>query len=149
LSIGGRKITRESAYGEKLLLFPKNAGEAKALQKALLAEGFIWVDGNKSVEHIEECVNRGLVLMDGKIYHRSEGDTTTYTVCPLSQAERDVAPAAPDRVSPNQIPQDQVLQLFNKLSARIDGLSEKIDRMYGELYPTVEETKPGLKKPQP
>ena len=134
------RITRSSAAGRRLIFHPADADECAALQKKLFKLGFNWVNGGRQVDQIGQCVATGLVLMDGKIYYRSPTDTTEYAVCTMGQ------------VDPEYISADQRLmrELFDKLSAKVDALEKKVDRIYDELRPAdIGKTKQGLKIAKP
>src|ERR1700739_3177129 len=125
MSIGGRKVTRESAFGEKLIFFPKNDGEAGYLQKRLFEEGFIWKDGDRSICELEATQRRGLVLADGVMAIRALGDNSSYEACPISQLDASRVTAEPDRI----------LELFAKIAERLDSLDRRVAAIETTLAP--------------
>ena len=129
-------ITKESATGRKLIFFPQSKEECRQLQERLFELGFIWADGCRGIQNVSACVQNGLVLMNDRIFFRSPGDTQAFTPCSIEQ------------VLPSYMPPDQrmMLDLFNRLSAKVDALAEKVDRIHNELVPDIDETKPGLGK---
>jgi hypothetical protein len=130
-------VNRHTAEGKKLIFFPKTEDECRELQERLFELGFTWSNGNARAANVTQCVETGLVLMNNYIYFRSPGDAEKYTACSI------------DRVLPGYLPPDQkmMLEVFNRLSDKIDALSEKVDRLYEEIRPDVGTTKPGLRKP--
>ncbi len=130
-------VNLETAMGQKLIFRPRSEDECQALQERLLDLGFAWADGFRTPRYIAECITYGLVLIEGNIYQRGDGDNTPYTYCRTEQA------------MPDYIPPDQrlMVDLFNRLSAKVDALSEKVDGLYAEIHPDVCDTKPGVRKP--
>ena len=133
------KITRESVAGQRLIFFPKSEDECAHLQQGLFNLGLHWANGQDVVQNTAAAVKNGLVLLDGVIFYRSDVDTGAYTSCSIAQVDADYLPPE----------QRLMVDLFNKLSAKVDALSEKVDRLYAEVHPEIADTKPGLKKPAP
>lgn len=141
------KFTKARAATENFIFFPKTADETRALQTALFGMGFVWGnDGTASSKYIDDSINHGLVLLDGKVYTRGEGDTRNYTTLPVSSVLQDYVPEE-RRYLQEQF--DKINARIDRLSQRIETVSEKVDRVHDEMFPDVASTKPKLKpKPQ-
>jgi hypothetical protein len=129
------RITLQSAAGLELIFHPKSDEECAHLQERLFALGFRWSNGEKNVQNIAQCVQGGLVLLDGKIYFSMDGSERQFISCSI------------DQVDPGYVPPEQqfLVEMFTRLSAKVDALSDKVDRLYDELHVDVGETKPGLR----
>jgi hypothetical protein len=137
MTLGGRKITRESAYGEKIIFFPKSDGEAEYLQKRLLEEGFLWQDGDRSICELEATRQRGLVIIKNLMAIPGPDDTGRYEVCPVSQVDAGRVTAEPDRI----------LEMFTKIAERLDSLDRRVAAIEAELAPPATLDKGKLTKP--
>lgn len=130
-------ITPALCHSERLVFQPKDAEEAIYIQKKLLEMGCKWNRHGAAVAEVEGCVAKGLLCEKGTIYYNPDR-TRPYLICAAEQFDADYLP--PDKV--------YLRDRFNELSARIDALAEKVDRIYEALYPDVDKTKPSLKKPR-
>jgi hypothetical protein len=139
MTIGNKRVTRETAHGEKLIFFPKDAAEATQLQKKLLSMGIVWGNGNADLGSADECSKYGLVLDNGLMYHRSPQDKTRYEPCRIGQVGEEGA-AAP-------VPQDRVLEMFERVAARLDAVERRLTGIEAELTPVPALDKQKLKGP--
>jgi hypothetical protein len=125
MTIGDKRITRETAHGEKLILFPKSEGEAARLQEKLLAMGFPWADGNTAPAHLEKIQKYGLVLQNGIIYYNTPGNNTRYETCRLDQVG--------EVADPILMPRDDVRAMFDAVATRLDALGKRLENIETHL----------------
>lgn len=131
-------LTAEFCRQNWVVFRPKTTDEALFIQQRLADFGIRWVDGGAVGARVLDCVAGGMTVQGGNLYH-SPGDDARNILCTLDQFDKGYVP-----------PEQQLMvELFNKLTAKVDALSEKVDRLYAELHPDIADTKPGLgKKPR-
>lgn len=121
-----QKLTREFCLNKTLIFYPGTVQEAIAVQKGLFNLGFIWADGVEDVQKAHECAETGIVLEDNKIYYHPSSETKRKgTVCSVQQLDSNY-------ISPDQ---SFMLDLFNKMSARIDALTAEVAALKQQLEP--------------
>jgi hypothetical protein len=121
------KITREFCRGKTLLFFPTSTEEAAFIQRKLFDMGFKWCkEFGTRISFEKDCVSSGMTLDEkGSLWtdslpkHKEKG-----LVCTSSQFDKSYIS-----------PEDLMLEQFNKLSARIDAISQKVDAIYDEVMP--------------
>jgi hypothetical protein len=141
MTIGSKRITRETAYGEKLIFFSKNVEEAVLLQEKLLAQGFVWGDGTKTVGSADDCSKYGLILDDGIMWVGVAKSSTRREVCRVDQIGEG-AGSAP-------VPRDSVLEMFERVAARLDAMERRLEGIEAQLTPAPVLDKSRLKGPGP
>jgi len=99
------------------------------------------VSNSTEVTYLANCVSKGMVLRDGKLYHGSDKKSQeTGLLCTAAQFdENDLRYLSGDAL---------MREVFSRLSARMDELSEKVDAIYEEVMPKMLD-KPVIKKPGP
>lgn len=129
-------LTAAFCLNNRLIFRPRSEEEALFIQERLSAFGIRWVNGDPVGTRVAECARHGMIVDEGKLFYnpRSEEGSILCTA---------------DQFGAEYIPPDKrfLMEQFNKLSAKIDVLTEKVDRLYAELHPEMADTKPGLKKP--
>lgn len=118
-------INSSNVRSIRVLFTPKDTDESGVLQEALLGFGIIWADGHAHVKNLHETVRYGLVVMDGKIYYRSEGDTVAYDTASVDQVRKDYVTEE----------RRFLLDQFAKVHARLDKMEERLQRIEDTLAP--------------
>jgi len=135
------KITPELCKKKDLVFYPKTVAEVVFIQRQLFAMGFQWFNAHAphKIQWIDECLSEGMHLNGGKLSW-DVYETKKSLLCQATQFEEVFDESDPKNL---HVPADQsfLLQLFNTLSARIDGLAEEVDIMREALQPR------GLEKP--
>lgn len=62
-------LTKSFCEKNRLHFLPLSKGEARYIQRRLLDYGFYWSGGNRNVKNVQECVDNGITLAGGIIYH--------------------------------------------------------------------------------
>lgn len=134
--INNTALTAEFCRNNRLIFRPQSGEEAVFIQERLAAFGIRWVNGDPVGTRAAECAAKGMFIDGGKLYYNPTSDAGC-VICAAEQFDK------------NYLSSDKrfMLDQFNKLSAKIDALTEKVDRLYAEIHPEVANTKPGLKKP--
>ena len=133
MDINTAVITKEFCKGKTLIFFPQTEEEAASIQRKIFAMGYNW--GNNcgaSIRDTSGSVSGGMVLDEQGLLWTipRERHFATGLLCASDQLDEKYL--SPDRAF--------MLELFNKLSA-------KIDAVYEELRPPTLD-KPILKKPK-
>jgi hypothetical protein len=120
------KITRTLCDPQRLVFYPETGEEAKLIQRKLFAMGYGWSKSGAVIGNVDECVAKGMVLKNGKLYTEpSEESRRIGLLCTGAQFDENY-------LSPDQ---EFMLQQFNKLSAKIETLEAKIEVLNEELHP--------------
>lgn len=130
-------ITPELCHSARLVFYPKDAPEAIYIQKKLFDMGCRWNKSGTEITEVENCIAKGILCDSGRLYYNPD-QSTPFLVCSSSQFD-------PDYLTPDQA---YVRDRFNELSARIDDLAEKVNRIHDALFPDMDKTKPRLNKPR-
>ena len=137
MKTNNEKITKEFCDGKILIFYPKTGDEAEFIQHKLFEMGFAWKSGLTEIGNIASCVLNGMELDGGKIYTSPpRGDVDKGFLCTPAQFNGNY-------LSPEQT---FILEQFNKLAARIEDISRKVDAMYDQVMPKSLD-KPVFKKP--
>ena len=130
-------ITRELCHSSRVVFYPKDVDEAIYIQKKLFEMGCRWARDGIEVANVAESVGKGLLCEKGTLYYNPD-------------KEKPFVIATADQFDPDYLPPEQayVRDRFNELSARIDDLAEKVNRIHDALFPDVDTTKPTLQKPR-
>ena len=138
-------ITAELCQSGRLVFYPKTEAEAIFIQKKLFERGCGWGNHGASVSYITECVNNGILVEKGRVYHTPDANSRN-RLCDLSQFGEEFDPG-------KYLPPDQsfMLDQFNKLAARlaarVEEIGQKVDHLHENMFPQVEDTKRGLRRP--
>jgi len=128
-------ITRDVADSNSIVFFPKTPEEAAFIQQSLLGMGVVWKDGDASVTEIASSLKSGLGVVGGKMVLQPK----------ISQGEWLLADSAQFTIPYVAPDQQRIIDMFNKLGARLDQLDKKVDKIHDELFPEVSKTKPALR----
>ena len=138
MRINTEKITPEFCKGKTLLFYPQTEEEAAFIQRRIFALGFKWSANRVEVQETAGCVQKGMVLEDTTLYFNPTSENREKGfLCTSAQFDEVF-------VSFEQ----KVLEQFNKLSARIEEITQRVDAIYKELQPAKLD-KQVLKKPVP
>jgi hypothetical protein len=136
------KLTPEFCRQNNVMFRPKTIDEAIFIQQRLADFGIGWVTGDSIGANASECVNYGMVVQEGKLYH-SPNSNARNILC------------SPEQFDAHYLPPEQkfFLEHFNRLAERIDALAtrlesleHKVDVMHEALFPKIENIKPALKR---
>lgn len=129
-------ITNSNIRRLKVLFSPKDTEESAYVQERLFALGIKWADGVGNVSHLDETVSKGIVVMDGAIYYRSDGDTVQYDT------------ALTEQLGSSYVSEERrfLMNEFARIHARLDRIEAKVDRMHDEIFPPAIDKK---KLPKP
>jgi len=134
------KINVETAKGRFLFFYPRTPEAAEDLLRKLRAAGFSPRAKSSTPLTPEGMIEKGVGVLDGEFFcapNRSwNGAPLGNWLCTAEQLDAGYLP--PD--------QRLMMDLFNRLNARIDELAEKIDRIERHVIPQDIE-KPGLRRP--
>ena len=132
------KITPESVQGKFLFFYPTERADAETIVSLLQGAGFKTREKAQTQLTTENILQKGIGVMSGEFFcdpnRDFNGAALGNWLCTMDQIDRDYLP--PD--------QRFMLDLFNKLSDRIDALSDKIDRIEQQVGPQTIEKKRGL-----
>jgi len=136
------KITPESAAGKFLFFYPAEQADAEALVGLLQDAGFKAREKAQTPINVDNILKKGMGVMSGEFFCDPNRD---YNGAPMGNWL-----CTADQIDRDYLPPDQrfMLDLFNKLSDRIDALSDKIDRIEQQVCPqTLEKKAPVPGKP--
>lgn len=135
-------LSREFCLNNRVVFYPKSIEEAVFIQDRLKDFGIGWSDGSAVGRYARECADTGMLVENGRLLYNPTADGRNI-LCTADQFDKEYIP-------PNQA---FLLAQFNKMAeridalmSRIDGLERKVDQMHEALFPTVENTKPALKR---
>lgn len=129
----GQKITADFIRQQSVYFQPRTDVEAIEIQERLFALGCAWVDTGVGVWKPEACVGRGIsVGRDLKmgLGRRENGQD-------VSLADFD----AFDVTAMMSSPEKHMYEKFNELSAKVDALTQMVERLLEKIDP------PPLEKP--
>lgn len=125
-----RQIDIDVAHG-KYAVFPRSAMEARFVLAALKASGATMQegDGKRIFAPAARAVRQGLLVKDGKItFSPSSSDLMGVKILPASDfGARHDAGMPPEQVA--------LHSAFNEMSARMEQLSQRLERLEDELLP--------------
>ncbi len=123
------KVSIESAKGKFLFFYPKTVIQAEELLNKLHDAGFAVRPQSSTPMTLENMVEKGIGVLDGEFFC---GPNREWSGSPLGNWQCTV-----DQIDSNYLPPTQrmMLDLFNQMSARIDALAEKIDRIEQHVCP--------------
>lgn len=132
------KITPELAAGKFLFFYPQDITEAEQAIMLLKNLGFKSGADARTPITLENVLSKGIGVLAGEFFCDPNRD---YDRAPQGNWYCTV-----DQIDGDYLPPDQrfMLDLFNKLSDRIDALSDKIDRIEQQVSPQIIEKKRGL-----
>ena len=135
-------LTFDFCHSHRLVFHPRTVTEAMVIQQRLANFGIRWTNNDPVGSKLQECVDKGMAVDGGKLFYNPTQNPENL-LCSVDQFDKDYVPEG----------QRFILEQFNKLAARLDGivdrlerLEEKVDALHGEMFPTVENTKPLLKR---
>lgn len=128
------KITREFCQGNRLLFFPRKDDDAICIQQKFFAMGYKWGDGDGSVGNVALCVEKGMVLSEGKFYTSPNSESLQRGfLCTVDQFD-----------DTYKTDRELLLELFNRLAA----IEKQQAEILAELRPQQLD-KPILGKKEP
>ncbi len=68
---------------KNLAFRPRNTEHAKAIQLRLIQMGCEWTTGDKHPKNLEECVDKGLCVLGGKMWFNPDFIGNEYTIATL------------------------------------------------------------------
>lgn len=123
------KISIDNAQGKFLLFFPKTTGESEELVSKLQDAGFKARAKSSTPLTPEKIIESGIGVVNGEFFCGPNRDWNGAPLgswlCKTEQIDSDYLPPV----------QRMILDLFNQMSARIDALTEKIDRIEKQICP--------------
>jgi len=139
-----RKVDIDLARG-RYAVFPRSAMEARLVLAALKNAGAILeeADGGRRVfAPAARAVRQGLLVKDGKItFSPSSGDLMGVKILPASDFG---APPAAGSLPPEHV---ALHAAFNEMAARMEQMSQRLERLEDAVLPKTIEKKPSLPKP--
>jgi len=132
-------LTREYCKGKTLLFYPKNRAEAEGIQAAFFDMGYFWGSNHgQFIKFTDACLEKGMLFLDDVLYtsplpqHIANGLLCQPHQLPTADPEKYM-------MSDRQF----MIDLFNRLSDRLDAIEAKIDA----ALPQNELDKTGLTPP--
>lgn len=123
------KISIDNTQGKFLLFFPKTTGEAEELVNKLRDAGFTVRAKSSTPLTPDKIIESGIGVLNGEFFCGPNKDWNGAPLgnwlCKTEQIDSDYLPPV----------QRMMLDLFNQMSARIDALAEKIDRIEQQVCP--------------
>lgn len=133
------KISPETSEGKFFFFYPVTGEEAQLLVSKLRDAGFKMREKSSTAMSPENMVTHGVGVINGEYFCNPNkgwnGAPLGNWLCTIEQIDSDYLP--PD--------QRRMVDLFNKLTARIDELAEKINRIEQQVCPQEMDKKPRAK----
>jgi hypothetical protein len=135
------KISIDTAAGKFLFFFPKSEEEAEQAFARLLKAGFRIGEGYDTPLTAENAVEKGIGVLEDKIFCNPNRS--------YRKAPRGNWLCAVDQLDEDYLPADQrfMLDLFNKLGARLDRIEQRLDGIEAATAPARMDKKP-LRRPE-
>ena len=137
------KISPEVSEGKFLFFYPADVDEAKHLIGKLRDAGFKMREKSSTIMSPENMVAQGVGVINGEYFCNPneswKGAPLGNWRCKMDQIDSDYLP--PD--------QRMMMDLFNKMTARIEALAEKIDRIEKQVCPQEIDKKPATPQLKP
>jgi hypothetical protein len=126
------KITKEFCKNNILIFHPKTEPESAFIQKRLFDLGCRWEEGG-GVRHLKETVTDAMVIRKGQILYGmpTPKDKAKGIVCTNDQFDVVFDKSNPDNLSDREL----MTVLFNQISARLDVLTEQVEKLNEEIAP--------------
>lgn len=130
------KVSPETAEGKFLFFYPADADEAQMLVGKLRDAGFKMREKSSTAMSPQNMVTHGVGVINGEYLCNPN---ESWNGAPLGNWRCTI-----DQIDSDYLPPDQrmMLDLFNKLTARIDALADKIDRIEQQVCPQEMDKKP-------
>lgn len=120
-----QKLTKEFCDSHDICFHPQSPDEARVIQEKLFKMGYKWRQGEQHPLYLEELA-KGSIHVSGGILTCSMSERKTQgMVCTAQQLDESY-------ISPDQ---KFMLDLFNKISARLDKIEERLDDLQAEMRP--------------
>jgi len=133
------KVSIETVQGKFLFFYPLTAADAEELLNKLRDAGFTPRAKSSTPLTAENMVKDGIGVLEGEFFCNPnrdwKGAPRGNWMCTIDQIDSDYLPPV----------QRMMLDLFNQMSARIDALAEKIDRIEQQVCPQAIE-KPAVQR---
>jgi len=123
------KVSIENTKGKFLFFYPKTPLEAEELLNKLQDAGFTVRAKSATPLTAENMIKEGIGVLDGEFFC---GPNKTWDGAPLGNWLCTIDQIDSDYLPPTQ---RMMLDLFNQMSARIEALAEKIDRIEQQVCP--------------
>lgn len=137
------KISPETSEGRFLFFYPADTDEARILVGKLRDAGFKMREKASTAMSVKNMVAEGVGVINGEYFCNPNrgwnGAPLGNWLCTIDQIDSDYLPPE----------QRMMVDLFNKLTARIDELAEKIDRIEQQVCPQEMDKKPRTKGLKP
>ena len=130
-----QKITPELLKDNKLVFYPKTTMEAVFIQRMLFELGCKWYwDKSARLSFVEDCVGRGIEVHDGKLFCGEFSGPREALLCTSAQFDK---PFDEKDIKNLYVPANQtfILELFNRLSERIDALNNEVAQLRKDIEP--------------
>ena len=118
------KLTAEFLKSHNVNFKPKSAKEVEFLQRRFFAMGIKWAsEGDKVVRNIDRCLQDGLNVDNGRLYYGNDTNKTYYTATAAHLSK--------------ELPREYwtVEDRVDHLEKKVDGLTERLDRILAILEP--------------
>lgn len=130
------KVSPQVSEGKFLFFYPADEEEAQCLVAKLRDAGFKMRNKSSTTMSPQNMVTHGVGVINGEYFCNPN---ESWNGAPLGNWRCTI-----DQIDNDYLPSDQrmMLDLFNKLTARIDTLADKIDRIEQQVCPQKIDKKP-------
>lgn len=123
------KISIETAQGKFLFFYPQTTADAEELLNKLRDAGFVPRAKSSTPLTPENLVKDGMGVLSGEFFCNPNRDWSGAPLgnwlCTIDQIDSDYLPPV----------QRMMLDLFNQMTARLDALTEKVERIERQVCP--------------